>query len=182
MSKSEQYFNWEGHGLNLYFPENCLPHDIDHCSIQIEASVEGNYTFPHNSYLVSAVYWFHCSPKCKLLKPITLEVEHCAKLENYHSLSFVKAEAENSENTSQCIFRKAAGCSQTEYGIFPSCSSYGFIQLDGFCGYSVIQEGSDERQYCGNLYYIACGMNYEIHFVVIWNTENHRSVSYWLFL
>ena len=147
--------------------------------IQIKANVEGNYTFPHNSNLVSAVYWFLCTPKCKFLKPITLEIEHCAKLENYQSLSFVKANAENSENQSQCIFRKAAGCSQTNYGIFPSCSSYGFIQLDRFCGYGVIQDDSDERQYCGNLYYISRGMNYEICFVVIWNTEEHRYVRYW---
>lgn len=177
ITKSEQHFSWEGHGLNMYFPEECLPHDIDDCSIQIRASVEGNYIFPRNSYLVSAVYWFRCIPKCKFLKPITLEIEHCAKLENYHSLSYVKAKA---ENISQCIFSKAADCSQTNYGIFPSCSSCGFIQLDGFCGYGVTQDGSDERQYCGNLYYISCGINYEIFFVVIWNTEEHRSVSYWM--
>ena len=180
VSNIEQHFSWQGYGLNLYFPENSLPHGIHQCSIEIEASVEGNYIFPYESYPVSAVYWFRCTPKfIKFLKPVTLEIEHCAKPEYVHALSFVKAKSEEREHPpSQYIFRKAPGCFQTEHGIFPSHSSYGFILLDGFCGYGVTLGGSDERQYCGNLYYITHGMNCEIHFAVILNTGTHRSVSY----
>ena len=176
----EQRFSWEGYGLNLYFPKGSLPCGIRQCSVEIEATVEGNYIFPYKSYPVSAVYWFRCTPECtKFSKPVTIEIEHCAKPENLHALSFVKAKSEEGEGPpSQYIFRKALGCFQTEHGIFPSRSSYGFIQIDRFSGYSITQEGSDERQYCGNLYYITRGMNYEIHFAVIFNTETHRSVSY----
>ena len=146
------------------------------CTIHINASVEGNYIFPENSYLVSAVYWFRRVPKCKFSKSITLEIQHCANQENLHTLSFVKTRSV--EGQSQYMFSKTTGCSQTNHGVFPSHSSHGFIQVDSFCGYAVTQESSEERQYCANLYYLARGVSqYEIHFVVLWNTAAHHSVS-----
>ena len=176
MTNSEQFFSWEGFGLSLHIPENSLPPETDCCTIHINASVEGNYIFPENSYLVSAVYWFRCVPKCKFSKSITLEIQHCAKQDNLHTLSFVKTTS--IEGQSLYMFRKTTGCSQTSHGVFPSHSSYGFIQVDGFCGYGVTQESSEDRQYRANLYYLAQGVSRcQIHFAVFWNTDVHYSVS-----
>ena len=177
LTTSEQYFNWEGFGLHLYIPEGALPPEVKDCSISIEASVEGSYVFPDNSHPVSAVYWFCCAPKCKFLQPVTLEIQHCAKQQNLQELSFVKARSVKGQ--SEVKFNEALGSCHTDHGIFPSHSSYGFILLDGFCGYGVVQEGSEDRQYRANLYYLPQSISqFQIHFTVLWNTDAHHSVSY----
>ena len=167
------HFTWEGYGLHLYIPEGALPPEIEQCTISIKAAMEGNYVFPKNSHLVSAVYWFRCDPKCKFSRPIILEIQHCAKEQNLQALSFVKATS--IEGRSEREFFKTLGyCG----GIFPNHSSYGFIFLDEFCGYGVVQEGSEDRQYRANIYYLPQRINqFQIHFTVLWNTEAHHSVS-----
>ena len=176
VTTSEQYFTWEGYGLHLYIPEGALPPEMQPCAISIEASVEGNYTFPEDCYLVSAVYWFHCAPACRFLLPITLEVQHCAKEHNLQALGFVKARPV--EDHSEVEFNKVLGCYGIDHGVFPSHSSYGFIELDSFSGYGVVQEGSEDREYRANLYYLPQSINqWQIHFTVLWNTDTHHSVS-----
>ena len=176
-NSDELHFTWEGYGLHLYIPEGALPPEIGACTISIKASVEGNYVFSKNSYLVSAVYWFCCVPKCKFSKPIILEMQHCAKQQNLQTLSFVKARSIKGQ--SEIEFNKTLGYCGTNHGVFPSHSSYGFIQLDGFCGYGVVQEGSEDRQYRANLYYLPQSINqFQIHFTVLWNTDAHHSVNY----
>ena len=146
------------------------------CAISIEASVEGNYIFPENCCLVSAVYWFHCVPACRFLQPIILEIQHCAKEHNFQALGFVKTKPV--EDHSVIEFNKVLGCYGIDRGVFPSHSSYGFIQLDSFSGYGVVQEGSEDRQYRANLYYLPQSVNQcQIHFTVLWNTDAHHSVS-----
>ena len=173
VTTSEQYFSWEGYGLHLYIPEGALPLEMQPCAISIEASVEGNYVFPENSYLVSAVYWFRCVPACKFLRPIILEIQHCAKQHNLQALSFMKARPFEDQ------FNKALDCHGNNHGVFPSRSSYGFVELDSFSGYGVVEEGSEGRQYRANLYYIPQSVNQcQIHFTVLWNTDTHHSVSY----
>ena len=178
VTTSEHYFNWEGYGLHLYFPEGALPTEVESCTISIEASVEGNYVFPNNSYPVSAVYWFRCDPKCKFSKPIILEMQHCAKQQNLQALDISFVKARSIEDQSEDKFNKAFGCCGTNHGVFPSHSSYGFILLDQFCGYGVVQEGSEDREYRANLYYLPQGINqFQIDFTVLWNTDAHHSVS-----
>lgn len=175
-NSDELHFTWEGYGLHLYIPEGALPSEIEWCTISIKAAVEGNYVFSENSHLVSAVYWFRCVPKCKFSKPITLEIQHCAKEQNLQALNFVKATS--IEGQSEIEFFKALGCCGTNHGVFPSHSSYGFIFLDEFCGYGVVQEGSEDRQYRANIYYLPQSIDqFQIHFTVLWNTEAHYSVS-----
>ena len=180
-NSDELHFTWEGYGLHLYIPEGALPSEIEWCTISIKAAVEGNYVFSENSHLVSAMYWFRCVPKCKFSKPITLEIQHCAKEQNLQALNFVKATS--IEGQSEIEFFKALGCCGTNHGVFPSHSSYGFIFLDEFCGYGVVQEGSEDRQYRANIYYLPQSINqFQIHFTVLWNTEAHHSVSLNIFL
>lgn len=176
VTTSEQYFNWEGYGLHLHIPEGALPLEIEECTISIEASADGNYVFPENSHPVSAIYWFHCVPKCKFLRPVTLEIQHCAKEQNLQALKFVKARSV--EDQSEVVFNRTLGSCGTDHGVFPNHSTYGFIQLEGFSGYGVVQEISEDRQYRANLYYLPQSINQcQIHFTVLWNTDAHHSVS-----
>ena len=162
-----------------YTSKGALPPEVVECIISIESNcnVERKYTLPANSYLVSAVYWFCCTPKCKFSKPITLEIQHCAKQQNIQALSFVKARS--IENQPDAKFNKTLGCCSTNHEVFPSHSSYSFILLDGFCGYGVVQEGSEDGQYRANLYYLPQTIRqFQIQFMVLWNTDAHHSVSH----
>ena len=62
VTSNQQNFYWNGYGLKLYIPEGSLPANMEYCTIKIMASLAGQYEFPENSHLVSAVYWLRCEP------------------------------------------------------------------------------------------------------------------------
>ena len=165
-----QTFIWEGFGLKLYIPQGCLPAGVEQCTININASLAGQYEFPQNSYLHSAVFWLRCEPKCAFTKALTLEISHCAKSENSSKLSFIRA---------VCSQEQLPYSFEHIGGDFNSHSSYGVINLDRFSGIGAIQEGSEDRKYCARLFYLGRdNISHEIHFVVTWNTETHLNVSH----
>ena len=169
VTNNPQSFLWKGYGLKLHIPQDCLPQDIPQCQIAIKASLAGQYEFPENSHLVSAVFWFHCEHRCVFTKPISLEMNHCAKSENVSKLRFVKATS--SQNSLPYRFEGVGGN-------FNSYSSYGILKLERFCGIGTVQDGSEERLYCGLLFYLDRSVQgHTIDFVVVWNSETHLSVS-----
>ena len=140
------------------------------CTISLQSSLGGQYKFPENFYLVSAVHWLHCEPQ--YTKPVTMTIQHCAKQKNIHRLSF--ATATGSQGTLPITFRQA-------HGNFIGYISDGEINLDcisGRIGLAVIQEGSDDRNYTAIPFYQRqTSSTYEIHLVVTWSTEAHLHVS-----
>ena len=92
-SSHAQQITWEGFGLKLHIQEGSLPEGMEKTSIQIRASWAGQYEFPENSHLVSAIFWLRCENVREFMKPITVEIQHCAKSENITNLnlSFVRA-------------------------------------------------------------------------------------------
>lgn len=176
-SEEDHYFSWAEFGLNLHIPSRSLPPGFHSCTIHIIATIVGDYQFPPNSHLVSGVYWLRCIPACKFSKPVTLEIQHCGRQNNLSKFYFVKANLAQQLIQEQYVFHKAEGCSNTNHGVFPAKSSYGFIQLESFSGYGVIQDDSEERNYCANLYYLGQDESKcQIHFTISWNTDVHRSV------
>ena len=164
-------FEWKGFGLKLHIPKGCLPAGMEQCTIKIKASLAGQYEFPENCHLVSAIFWLHCEPKCRFTVPISMEIPHCARPENTSKLSFVKAFC--SQKYLPYTFRQLGG------GCFTSSSSYGIIEIDSFSGTGVTQNGPPEdREYIAQLFYLRQTISvYEIHLVVIWNLEAHLTVS-----
>lgn len=171
ITKAEKMFKWEGFGLILHVQQNSLPRDIEQVKLKIAASIAGQYEFPTNTHLVSAVYWFRCEPRCKFEKQITVELQNCAKSENASKLSFVRAIC--TQEQLPYTFNRLGG------GRFTSTSSYGILKLNGFSGISVVQEESEEKEYYASLFYLTPKNNItrEIHFVVTFNTEVHLTVS-----
>ena len=51
-------FHWKDHGFKLRVPENALPEGLPELSINIKASLAGQFKLPEGYELVSAVYWF----------------------------------------------------------------------------------------------------------------------------
>ena len=86
-----QVFHWEKYGFKMSVPRGSLEAD-ETCDVAFKAIAHGQFQFPENTQLVSGVYAIAMTRK--LLRPATVEVEHCVDLEttdqcNY--LSFVRA-------------------------------------------------------------------------------------------
>ena len=59
--------------------------------------------------------------------------------------------------------------------------SYGVVELHSFSGVGVVQEDSREaeKEYCAMLFYLGktvSSYEFQIHFVVTWDTQAHLSV------
>ena len=162
-----QQITWEGFGLKLHIQEGSLPAGMEQRILQIKASLAGQYEFPENSHLVSAIFWLRCETVHKFTKPITVEIQHCAKSKNLSNLNVVRAVC--SQKQLPYTFKQLPG------GNFTSYSSYGVIELNGFSGVAVGKKGIVEREYRSKIFYL--NQRSEIHFVVTWNTEAHLTVS-----
>ena len=168
-----QQFIWEGFGLKLHIYEGCLPADMEQCIINIKASLAGLYEFPENMHLVSAVFWLRCIPECKFDKSVGLEIQHCGNQKGDSRLSFVRA---------ICCQKELPYTFKDIGGDFTNHSFYGFIELKGFSGLAVVQEGSEERQYLASLLYKEINVHrsrciVEIYFAITWNVDAHHNVS-----
>ena len=175
-SSSSQDFTWDDFGLKLHFRKDSLPEGMEQCTIDIKASLSGQYELPEDSHLVSAVFWLRCESVQKFTRPVTLEIQHCARSKNISKLSIVKAVC--SQKQLPYTFRPLGG------GTFTSHSSYGIIELNGFSGVAVSYEGSsvDVRSYLISLlckevrrppHYLV-----EVYIAVIWSLKAHHTVSY----
>ena len=170
-SSRSQQITLEDYGLKLYVQEGSLPAGMKQCTIDIKVSLAGQYEFPDNSHLVSAIFWFRCKAVSRFSRPITVEIQHCAMSDRAYPLhlNFVRA---------VCRQKHLPYTFQLLGGDFTSYSSYGVIEVYSFSGLGVVQEGSDSREYYSQLFYLDDQLNksIKIHFVVIWNTEAHRTV------
>ena len=171
ISANQQSFVWKEYGIKLHVPDGCLPVDENQCKLTMMVSLAGQYNFPENCNLVSAIFWLRCEPRCTFVKPVTLEIDNCAKQENFSKLHFVRAVC--SQKQLPYTSRKL------KEGIFNQNTSYGVIELNSFSGIGVVQEDSTEREYSAMLFYLGKTVRsheFQIHFVVTWDTKAHLSV------
>ena len=176
-SSQAQSFVWKGYGLKLGVPEGCLPAGVKHCIINIKASLSGQYEFPENCHLAGAVFWLRCETVRKFEKPITVEIQHCAKLEHDGlKMKFVRA---------SCRQEQLPYAFKPIGGTFSIHSSYGVVDVTSFSGIAPIIEtisGSELelsfRRYCSKLFYNNSHQSHlDIHLTVTWDDEAHLTVS-----
>ena len=166
-------FNWEGNGLKIYFPKNSVKSQTT-CVVSIYSSLSGEYNFPSNHRLVSAVYWIEPSPSCKFKKPITIQIQHCAAKEHRNRLSFVRA---NSDTPPPYKFQ------DHDNGIFSDCSVYGTLTVTQFSAWAVTYKGSSstedpvKRFYSARLFYMGTSLqSWIIYLAITWDTDVHNKV------
>ena len=174
VTNSKQSFVWEGYGLKLHFQEGCLPEGIEECVITLQASIAGEYKFPENNSLVSAIFWLRPEPRCRFALPISMEIQHCAKQENTSKLGFVKAFC--TQQDLPYSFRRLSQSGRF-YRSDSDNKSYGVLELNSFSAVGVTQESSEDREYAARVFYLSQRISHEIHMVVTWDVEAHRSVS-----
>ena len=176
ITRYAQEFEWEKFGLRLHISEGTLPEGVGQCIVRIKASTAGQYQFPENFDLVSAIFWLRCEPACKFAKYVTMEMEHCAKLGNSANLCFVRAVCNQEELPYN--FKKIGGR-------FDEIKRYGTIDLNRFSGLAIgndsggAENNIDQREYGAIIfnYVHQRETSYKIDFVVTWNTKPHRTVS-----
>ena len=172
-SSENKHFHWEKFGLKLHFPEDSLPLGMEQCIIKIRTSLAGQYEFPDNSNPVSAIFWIRCEPRnFKFNRPVTVEIQHCAKLGNVSKLSFAKADCNQPQLP--YTFKYEQGGSFNTHGSY----SYGVIKMKRFSGIVVVQTGTTDKEYCSKLFYLDEHVQTDIFFVMTWNTKTHVSVSW----
>ena len=161
----EHSFKWENNGFAIYSPNNSIEH-LTTCVVHIYSSLAGQYIFPSNYQLVSAVYWIHPSPTCKFKKPLTIKIQHCAS--KAHRLTFVRA---NSDQYPPYSFQ-----THSKHGIFNN--SYGELNVTELSAFAITHKGQfGERFYKVKLFYLAEKLqNWIIYLAITWDTEIHNKV------
>lgn len=178
VTNKSQNFHWAGYGMKLHVPESSLPAGVEECRIDIKAALTGQFGFPERTVLVSAMYHIHS--KVQFSKPLTLEIQHCAKTPDLDAkLEFVVA-----KHTQELPYSFSALPS----GVFTPYSSYGSIHLSGFSLFGIIlkwlssllpQAGPTLKSYCAHVYYTKANKAnaWLVHFSVTLNLEVCIKVS-----
>lgn len=166
-------FEWKGYGLRLDVPKNSIPASMAECTINIKASLSGEFQFPEDSDLLSPVFWI--SAPCKFLKPVTLKIQHCAlqKREDETFISDLKfVSARCSQKSLPYTFRPL------DEGVFTIHTSYGSIELTHFSGFGIIGRMRTPRSHCAHIYYSSEGiLKWKLHFSITRNLDLQIAVS-----
>ena len=130
-----QLMNWEKYGLRIGVQEESLS-SSETVEAAVVALVGGQFQFPHNTVLVSAVYAVSLSKP--LLKQLKLEIQHCVDLTGRPALSRYLKFAIAPVSTPSLPYQ----FSIVEGGEFSSNSGYGSIQRKKFCLVCILGEES----------------------------------------
>ena len=118
--------NWEKYGLRIGVQEESLS-SSETVEVAVVALVGGQFQFPPNTVLVSAVYAVSLSKP--LLKPLQLEIQHCIDLTGQPDLAQYLKFAIAPVSTPSLPYQ----FSIVEGGEFSSNGGYGFIERKDFC-------------------------------------------------
>ena len=132
--------NFKGYGFKLCVPNNSLPAEVAETQLSVQVCLSGPFQMPFNCELVSAVYWV--SNPHKFIKPLTVEIQHCAALSNdkqCSQLTFVHTKCTQEELP--YIFKEKEG------GVFSHHSSYGSLPLSHFSGIGIVIRSSLQRSF-----------------------------------
>ena len=166
-------FEWQKYGLKLHIPKGTVSAEHTECRVNIKVGLAGQFSIPDELQLVSCIYWLSCPQK--FMKPITLEIEHCASLQD--------------SSQSSCLQFIVAKCSQAELpyqfralekGTFVPRSSYGSIQISqfSFFGIGILKRFLSLQHYCGAVYYIRKDVNkWHVDFVITSSLSVSLTVS-----
>ena len=127
------HYYWEEDGLRLHIPAHALDINTSALTMKIQASLSGQFKLPDNMELVSGVYWISFPAKF-LVQPVTLELQHCACLEQNEQTRLTFVTSQCNQETLPYQFEPLPG------GVFTTNSDYGTVQLYHFSGVAVARK------------------------------------------
>ena len=166
-------FQWKDYGFKLHIPKNALPEGVSEYSVNIKASLAGQFELPEGYELVSAVYWVRTPGK--FAKPVTIEAQHCANFSDSSQLRFVCTSC--AQKSLPYKFKVIDG------GSFSLGSNYGVLSTAHFSGKGIAKKetpGEHSCQYCAQVYFTVKHLQdhwYYCHFVVTKDLEMCLAVS-----
>ena len=122
--------NWERYGLRIGVSEGSLSSE-ETAEAAVVALVGGNFVFPDNTVVVSAVYAVSLSRP--LFKPLRLEIQHCIHITRRAQTKYLKF-AIAPVDTPSLPYR----FSIVEGGEFSAGEWYGSINREKFCLVSIV--------------------------------------------
>ena len=105
-------YKWKNHGIKVYIPAGAISGSQPR-TMYIQASLKGEYHFPHDGVLVSVVYCLSVYPLMKrFYRNVTITLQHCACVDGEeNALSIYTA-----KDTPPYNFRRLFGGSFSESG------------------------------------------------------------------
>ena len=165
-----QKLEWPGYGFYIEVPEGALLPGVT-ASVCVKAILGGQFKFPENSRLISALYWISSSEM--FLKEVAVSIEHCAVIktkEQCSSFKFIIAKC--SQTAVPYTFKEREGD-------FNPHTQYGTIKLKQF---SVVGETAptDTETRCTALMFYkkqtTCPFVADFHFVVAKDLASYLQV------
>ena len=127
-----QLLNWEEFGLRIGVLEGTLT-STETAEVAVVALVGGQFVFPKNTHVVSAIYAIAVSKP--LLQPLRLDLQHCVNLVRPSQTKYLKF-AIAPVNTPSLPYE----FSPVEGGEFTVNTYYGSIYRDKFCLVGIVAE------------------------------------------
>ena len=128
---SPQSFNWDEYGLRISVPHDTLS-STETSELAVTALIGGQFVLPKDTELISVVYGIAVSKP--LLKPVKLEIQHCAHLVTEDHTSYLSfATASINQPVLPYQFQLEEG------GEFRPGDQYGSISLSQFSLKSIIK-------------------------------------------
>ena len=131
---SHKYFEWEECGLSIHVQENSVP-PLSTCEMKVSALAGGDFSFPKNHELVSAVYAVAFSNS--LQKDVIIELQHCVDLQHQQQISkcsFAVASPLPLPNTySFNLIEGGRFCIEDQYGSIDISESLCYCIVMGGC-------------------------------------------------
>ena len=167
-----QKLEWSGYGFYIEVPEGALPPGVT-ASVRVKVILGGQFQFPENSQLISALYWV-CSSEV-FLKEVAVNIQHCAVIKNELQCStfrFIIA---------KCSQRNLPYRFREREGVFNPHTQYGVIKLKHFSIIGETAPSADTETFCTALMFyreqpMASPLVADFHFVVVKNIEPYLQV------
>ena len=161
-------YEWKRYGIKVHIPAGAIS-DSQPRTMYIQASLKGEYHFPHDGVLVSGVYCLSVYPPVEIFdKKVTIALQHCASVDddddNDTTLSFYTA-----KDTPPYIFEQLPGGSFSDF-------EWATINVSHFTFFSAF--GRRPLKYTICTYYLPKQLNiYEAHITVTQKRELAVEVS-----
>ena len=165
-----QKVEWPGYGFFIEIPEGAVPPGVT-ASVGVKVILAGQFKFPDNSQLISAIYWV--SSSVVFLKEVSVNIQHCGVIRSEDQCSYFKF------IIAKCSQKELPYTFRERKGLFSSHTQYGAIKLKQFSILALTAPDDTDVLCTALMFYkqrIACPLTIVFHFVVVRDLESYLQV------
>ena len=162
---------WPGYGFFIEIPEGAVPPGAT-VSVGVKVILAGQFKFPENRQLISAIYWV--SSSIEFIKEVFVNIQHCAVIRSEDQCSQFKfIIAKCSQSRLPYKFREREG-------LFSSHTQYGAIKLKQFSLLGETAPEDTDTLCTAFMFYkqqMPSPLTVDFHFVVVRDLEPNLQVK-----